>query len=341
MQPVQHLERAAPFGGGGGFGIDARKTGVGGSQSLQSLHGRMRHDRIVVRQQDTCLIIALLEPIKHLSERSHDFRYPQLVHHIREIAGKVLPAEAAVLVLSKGDDELLKLKGRKASHFPRGEGDLAGHRYLDSTAAIGHLEVQRAKGGAFLILPQTSFFWLENCREFRQHLDACYKQAWRDEYCIIYQLACPEESVLKQISRRLDYVLGTLNQLRESSGDVDNRLAKVEEAAASNKLQSEEFARELEARVIRVEQAAEADDAGLAELVGDVKAQAARLEKVAKNVERLGNRFLARPYMARELKIGSRRRSKSGRKAKPTSSWTRSWIRSRTPRSAWSATMSA
>ena len=48
-----------------------------------------------------------------------------------------MPLEATVMVVSKGDDELLKLGGRRALHFPQNEaGEYAGHYPADS--AGGH-----------------------------------------------------------------------------------------------------------------------------------------------------------------------------------------------------------
>jgi glycosyltransferase involved in cell wall biosynthesis len=48
--------------------------------------------------------------------------YRQLVCRIREVVRTTLPPDARVLVVSKGDDDLLKLDGREGWHFPRVEG---------------------------------------------------------------------------------------------------------------------------------------------------------------------------------------------------------------------------
>jgi hypothetical protein len=118
--------------------------------------------------------------------------YPRLVRQIREVAKAVLPPEATVAVVSKGDEELLELgDSRRGWHFPQNEnGVYAGYYPADSAEAIFHLEKLRSKGADFLLLPETAFWWLERYRDFEQHLDARYRRIW-SEKCIIYQLHEP------------------------------------------------------------------------------------------------------------------------------------------------------
>jgi hypothetical protein len=115
--------------------------------------------------------------------------YPGLVGQIREVAKAVLPPGATVVVVSKGDEELLKLDGERIGwHFPQNEnGVYAGFYPADGSEAIFHLEELRAKGADFLLFPETAFWWLERYRDFKQHLDSHYRRIW-SEGCIIYQL---------------------------------------------------------------------------------------------------------------------------------------------------------
>jgi GT2 family glycosyltransferase len=117
-------------------------------------------------------------------------RYQQLVGRIREIVSSSLPAESTVLVVSKGDEELLKLDGRRAWHFPQTEdGTYAGHYPANSAAAIAHLEALRAKGADFLLFPNTAFWWLEHYPEFRQHLESRYPVVeLRQPTCLIFAM---------------------------------------------------------------------------------------------------------------------------------------------------------
>src|SRR5438034_539208 len=80
--------------------------------------------------------------------------------------------DEAIIVVSKGDDELLKLGGCCAWHFPQCEdGVYAGFYPVDSAAAIAHLEELRAKGAGFLLFPATSLWWLDHYVAFRWHLE--------------------------------------------------------------------------------------------------------------------------------------------------------------------------
>jgi hypothetical protein len=119
--------------------------------------------------------------------------YRKLIHRIQEVVRTTLPVDAQVIVVSKGDDDLLKLDGRQAWHFPQTEdGVYAGCYPADSCAAIDHLEALRERGGDNLLFPRAAFWWLDHYAEFRQYLDTRYRCIWNDESCIIYRLSAPE-----------------------------------------------------------------------------------------------------------------------------------------------------
>jgi hypothetical protein len=110
---------------------------------------------------------------------------------LREIIATRLPADALVMVVSKGDEELLKLGGHRAGHFPQAaDGNYAGYYPADSKSAIAHLEELRAKGAGFLLIPKPAFWWLEYYSEFKLHLEHRYRTAVHDEEtCLIFDLA--------------------------------------------------------------------------------------------------------------------------------------------------------
>src|SRR2546425_5840741 len=84
--------------------------------------------------------------------------YQALIPRFRQTVEHVLPEDAAVLIVSKGDAELLRLKVRHAGHFPqREDGVYPGYYPADSAAAIAQLEALRRKGASFLIFPYTAF----------------------------------------------------------------------------------------------------------------------------------------------------------------------------------------
>jgi hypothetical protein len=119
--------------------------------------------------------------------------YRQLITRVRETARQMTPAGANVAVVSRGDEELTKLDGLRAEHFPQGDdGAYAGHYPADSSAAINHLETLRAKGMEFLLFPSTALWWLEHYADFRRHLDNEYRRVFHQpDIGAIYDLRQP------------------------------------------------------------------------------------------------------------------------------------------------------
>ena len=93
-----------------------------------------------------------------------------------------MPAGAKVLVVSRGDQGLLELNGRRADHFPQAPGGgWAGHHPADSEEAIGHLEALREDGAEYLVVPPTYGWWLSYYEGLRAHLDDRYTAVVSDE----------------------------------------------------------------------------------------------------------------------------------------------------------------
>jgi GT2 family glycosyltransferase len=108
----------------------------------------------------------------HPHERREKPGYQRLVERIRHIACEALPSDATVLVISKGDANLLKLDGRRAWHFPQADdGSYAGHYPADSEACVAELERLWAKGADYLLVPAPSAWWLEHYGAFAQYLE--------------------------------------------------------------------------------------------------------------------------------------------------------------------------
>jgi GT2 family glycosyltransferase len=122
--------------------------------------------------------------------RRLDPDYQDLVSRIRLDVEAAVPADASVLVVSRGDDELLKLGGRSAGHFPQvNGGTYAGHSPAGDQDAIDHLESLRATGAEFLVFPATSLWWLDHYRQFHEHLSERYSVALDDsDTCLIFSL---------------------------------------------------------------------------------------------------------------------------------------------------------
>ncbi|MGH8542215.1 MAG: glycosyltransferase [Gammaproteobacteria bacterium] len=125
----------------------------------------------------------------HAHERRYDMEYEELIERIRKVVLDRLPPKATVLVVSRGDDALLKLNGRRGWHFPQtADGVWAGHHPRDSKQAIEHLKDLETRGGQYLLFPETGFWWLEHYEGLREYLERCGKVVAREESCVIYEL---------------------------------------------------------------------------------------------------------------------------------------------------------
>ena len=98
-----------------------------------------------------------------------------------------------MLVVSKGDDALLKLGDHWTSHFPCTEdGAYPGHHPKSSQEAIATLELLRERGAEYLVFPKTATWWLAHYAEFAEHLERGYRVLLRDEDVgIVYGLRTP------------------------------------------------------------------------------------------------------------------------------------------------------
>jgi hypothetical protein len=87
-----------------------------------------------------------------------------------------VPADKTVLVVSKGDDELLRFERQRGWHFPQNaEGVYAGYYPVDSSEAIAQLEQLRAKGAEYLLFPASASWWLQHYTAFKTHLERRYR----------------------------------------------------------------------------------------------------------------------------------------------------------------------
>ena len=126
--------------------------------------------------------------------RTHERRpathYRALVERVREVVDAEVPADATVAVISNGDDALLELDGRTGWHFPRlPDGTYAGYHPADSAEAIAHLDELRRQGARYLVVPETSAWWLDYYDELAAHLAAHSEDVLRrDEVCTVFCL---------------------------------------------------------------------------------------------------------------------------------------------------------
>ncbi len=116
--------------------------------------------------------------------------YFGLVDQVTSMVTAVVPPSKTVLVVSKGDENLLRLGSRTGWHFPRtDDGRYAGHYPADSDEAVRQLEALRERGASYVVFPATSLWWLDHYPELSRHLQDRYTCLVRDEdTCAIYDL---------------------------------------------------------------------------------------------------------------------------------------------------------
>lgn len=116
--------------------------------------------------------------------------YRRLRERIRQSVARQVPPGATVIVISKGDDDLLQLNGHRAWHFPQApDGDYANIYPANSAEAIAQLELLRTRGGRFLLIPKPAFWWLDHYGDFSAHLQSRGRLAVREEEtCLIFDL---------------------------------------------------------------------------------------------------------------------------------------------------------
>jgi len=114
--------------------------------------------------------------------------YEDEVAGVREQVERSVPPGATVLLVSRGDSELLRLADREARHFPAGpDGRYLGHHPSDDAEAIELLEAARRDGADHLVVPTAESWWLRHYAGFAAHLSE-HARAEAHEACTIYRL---------------------------------------------------------------------------------------------------------------------------------------------------------
>jgi len=126
-------------------------------------------------------------------QRQQSSRYQDTIRQIQTIVREAIPSHATVAVVSKGDEALLQLDGRRAWHFPQSDdGGYAGYYPANSAEAIDQLEAIRSRGATYLLVPQSAFWWLDYYTGLKQHLDVHYPvHVAHEDTCMIVALSPP------------------------------------------------------------------------------------------------------------------------------------------------------
>lgn len=136
---------------------------------------------------------------------------------LRRLVEAVTPAGAAILVVSRGDESLLRFRGRSGAHFPQLEaGTWAGFYPPDGNEAVAHLRELTEQGASHLLFPQPALWWLEHYPELRAHLERTARLAACDlELGVLWDLAHAEAMALP----------ATLRQRKWAPREPDNAAA--------------------------------------------------------------------------------------------------------------------
>jgi 2-polyprenyl-3-methyl-5-hydroxy-6-metoxy-1,4-benzoquinol methylase/glycosyltransferase involved in cell wall biosynthesis len=167
--------------------------------------GTLMRDRLIRIAEMGKIAAPIIDyPDEAEADRSGNGFYHDLVERIRQTVDKTIPSDSRVLVVSKGDDELLQFGKRTAFHFPQtAEGKYAGYHPANGTDAIQQIERLKDQGCNYLLLPQTSFWWLDYYKELQSHLQNEHRKVWSDSDCIIYQLSPKSTGLVQRIRERI------------------------------------------------------------------------------------------------------------------------------------------
>jgi glycosyltransferase involved in cell wall biosynthesis len=115
----------------------------------------------------------------------------EVLERTRAYVESELPQGARVLVVSRGDEDIVDFAHQHGEHFPQEEGGVyAGHHPADSAEALEHLLTLRARGAEYLVVPGTSSWWLDYYEDFARYLDGqCARVTAADGAYTVYMLA--------------------------------------------------------------------------------------------------------------------------------------------------------
>lgn len=158
------------------------RRSAGRNPAVDDLEARVRQ----VQQQIGALARALVAGTA-VNEYDGLRRLAPLVLH------DALPLDSDVLVVSKGDPELLALPVARARHFPAdAHGEFTGHHPATSLALIAQLEVARSTGATRLFLPNPYRWYLDHYAGFAAHLGVRYPAVFDDAGVgVVYAIAAP------------------------------------------------------------------------------------------------------------------------------------------------------
>lgn len=117
-------------------------------------------------------------------------QYAELCKQVIELVRLATPRGSKVLIITKGDEDMLEAPGRQCWHFPRAVNGLyAGCYPADSREAIAHLRSLQSQGAQYLCVPSTSYWWLEFYERWTAYLQRRHRlAAYQEDVGVVYRL---------------------------------------------------------------------------------------------------------------------------------------------------------
>jgi GT2 family glycosyltransferase len=121
-----------------------------------------------------------------------DAEYDRLVAVVREAIMAVVPEGETVLVVSKGDEELLDVDGRGAWHFPQqDDGAYAGWYPANTREVTEHLGRLAGKGASYIVFPETAAWWFEFYEGLEDGFAQEFEEIGTEPSCRIFAIRQP------------------------------------------------------------------------------------------------------------------------------------------------------
>lgn len=168
--------------------------------------------RVALRDAETCVVYALhsgddiLCPPRRPDptpteaaavaapvQRIPNQEYVELRDRIARFVASAVPSGSPVLVVSKGDDDIVNFDGIEGWHFPRAaDGSYAGFYPADDNHAVTLLKEQRRLGANHLVVPESASWWLDHYKRFAEYLATNSRSVVREEGVgVLYNLRLP------------------------------------------------------------------------------------------------------------------------------------------------------
>lgn len=122
--------------------------------------------------------------------------YRALVERIRNRVAQELPLGSVVAVITRGDSSLLQLPGLTGWHFPQNEdGVWAGFHPATGADALAHIRELHRNGAQYLLIPATSFWWLDFYEVLNEFLRLNYRLMVGDDDLMLFEMPRTERPV--------------------------------------------------------------------------------------------------------------------------------------------------